>query len=257
MDEIRSSLTEQFLRLTVLMRRYQMKMFKESGLTKNPHRGQGRVLAILKMQPEIGQKELGYLLDMSKQALAELLGKLEKSGDITRTPSEKDRRSYIIKLTDAGRETAAGTEDEAADTKEELQFDAGFDCLTDEELTNLGNYLGRMTAELKEKLGNNDEDDYAEFFKRRFFGRLAGHGFGGHDRFDSHHGFGEHCMPDFHHGFEERDISDFNHRFGEHCMPDFHREFEERDMSDFNRGFVERGGSHGLSGFFHRFRRDK
>ena len=42
-------------------------------------RGQGRVLAILKMQPEISQKELLYLLDMRPQSLGELLSKLEKT----------------------------------------------------------------------------------------------------------------------------------------------------------------------------------
>lgn len=34
------------------------------------HIGQGRVLAILKLKPEISQRDLSYLLDMSKQSLA-------------------------------------------------------------------------------------------------------------------------------------------------------------------------------------------
>ena len=59
----------------------------------NPHRGQGRVLSILKLKPEITQKELTYLLDMSKQALGELLKKLENCGYITRTPSRKMEES--------------------------------------------------------------------------------------------------------------------------------------------------------------------
>jgi DNA-binding MarR family transcriptional regulator len=81
-----------FARLEMLMRRSHMHKFRSHGPFGNPHGGQGRVMAILKMQPEIGQKELGYLLDMSKQSLAELLGKLEKSGYITRTQSEQDHR---------------------------------------------------------------------------------------------------------------------------------------------------------------------
>jgi len=134
----------------------------------NPHRGQGRILAILKLQPEIGQRELGYLLDMSKQALAELLGKLEKSGYITRTQSEKDRRSYIIKLTDAGRDALPDDSFITDDNREKTAF---FDCLNDEEQNNLNGYLGRIITELEKKFDDNDEDDYAEFIRKRFFAK--------------------------------------------------------------------------------------
>lgn len=58
---------------------------------------------MLKLKLEITQKELTYLLDMSKQALGELLSKLEKAGYITRKPSEEDRRMIIITLTEKGK----------------------------------------------------------------------------------------------------------------------------------------------------------
>ena len=142
----------------------------------NPHRGQGRILAILKLQPEIGQKELGYLLDMSKQALAELLGKLEKNGYITRTQSERDRRSYIVKLTDSGREALPDTNAPDAEIGE---ADAAFDCLNEEEQRNLTDYLSRIISTLEEKFNDSGEedDDYADFYRERFFAR---HGFGGY-----------------------------------------------------------------------------
>lgn len=174
MNETQIRLLEQFIRLETLMRRYQHIKFRDRGPFGNPNRGQGRVLSILKMQPEIGQKELGYLLDMSKQALAELLSKLEKNGYINRTQSEKDRRAYIITLTDAGRDALSNKTVETAETEDNPMLGAGFDCLNDEEQLTLCDYLQRMIAALEEKLGDTgDESDYAEFFRAQFFAHHA------------------------------------------------------------------------------------
>ena len=165
------------------MRRYYMRAGMGDSFPMNPHRGQGRVLSLLKLQPEIGQKELGYLLDMSKQALAELLSKLEKSGFITRTESEKDRRSYIIRLTDEGRAAADNIDDEPDN------FGAIFDCLTEEEQQNLANYMDRIIASLEGRVGG-EKDDYAEFYRERFF---------------AEHGFDRRGMPPFGRGFDKRE----------------------------------------------------
>lgn len=104
----------------------------------NPHRGQGRVLSILKLKPEITQRELTYLLDMSKQALGELLSKLENCGYITRTPSKEDGRVMMISLTEKGKAESEGMENDDEDT-EDL-----FKCLNDEEQRNLSEYLERL-----------------------------------------------------------------------------------------------------------------
>jgi DNA-binding MarR family transcriptional regulator len=184
MNETKKTIIGQLARLETLTHRYQLSIFKGGRSGKNPHRGQGRVLSILKMQPEISQKELGYLLDMSKQALAELLGKLEKRGYITRVQSETDRRAYIIKLTEEGRKALPGAA-EAGEADENHDAGAGFNCLSDEEQRSLSDYLGRMIAELEEKLGDTgDESDFAEYFREQFF---ANHGFGGHVRGTAEH----------------------------------------------------------------------
>ncbi len=82
MSNKRKQLATQFMQLMHLyghLYRHQMQQtYRNKDI--NPYKGQGRVLALLKMQPEIMQKELGYLLDISTQALAELLNKLEKKG---------------------------------------------------------------------------------------------------------------------------------------------------------------------------------
>lgn len=173
MSEVKRALADQFTRLDTLLLRYRLRPHPNDGAAMNPHRGQGRVLAILKLQPEIGQNELGYLLDISKQALAELLAKLEKNGFITRAQSERDRRSCIVKLTDKGREVPFVRFD-AVDSGR--QMDAALDCLSEGEQRDLSGYLGRMISALEEKYGGgDDEDDYAGFFRQRFFAR---HGFG-------------------------------------------------------------------------------
>lgn len=141
----------------------------------DPRRGQGRVLAILKMQPEISQKDLSYLLDMRPQSLGELLTKLEKNGYITRTPSETDRRVMNIKLTKEGTEATEEIE-------KKFSFDELFDCLSEEEQKNLSSNLNRIIETLEAQIGDEQTE-------------RGGNPFG--DRFGEHHGrmpFGRHSV---------------------------------------------------------------
>ena len=126
----------------------------------NPHRGQGRVLSILKMKPEISQKELTYLLDMSKQGLAELLNKLEKKGYIKREPVEEDRRSFNIKLTEEGAAVAGEMDDMP------LDLDKVFDCLSDDELAKLYEYLKRIIECLEAQLPSDNYDLHKQMMER-------------------------------------------------------------------------------------------
>lgn len=162
-------LAMQLMRLTRLFEvflRHQRQKHEINGF--NPYKAEGRILAILKMQPEILQKELGYLLDMSKQGLAEVLHKLEKKGYISREQSDKDRRSYLIKLTDLGREAIPEDyDDNNYDFMEDL-----FDSFSDSEMDNFINYLKRIILAIEIEV---DEDDYATFFRERFFTRHSDH----------------------------------------------------------------------------------
>jgi DNA-binding MarR family transcriptional regulator len=152
MSEIKATIFDQMQQLQILMHRASFHSYM-GGVIHNPHRGQGRVLAILKLKPEISQKELGYLLNMSKQALAELLAKLEKSGYITREPAEDDKRVMMIKLTEAGRNAAEDVDDSA------LEAFRIFDCLTPDELAAFSAYLGRLIRRYEELF---PDDDFAE-----------------------------------------------------------------------------------------------
>ena len=147
------------------------------GFDFNPRTGQGRILAILKLQPEIEQKELGYLLDMSRQALAELLAKLEKARYITRTQSERDRRSYVITLTSQGRKVAEQVSAGEADNDDDpLGLTAALNTLSPTEQQQLSEYLERISEAIRARLVTSCDprDDFAEYFREKFFNR---HGF--------------------------------------------------------------------------------
>lgn len=192
MSEIKTIITEQLQQLQMLMHRTSFHSFMGAGKAHNPHRGQGRVLAILKMKPEISQRDLTYLLGMSKQSIAQLLDKLEKSGYITREPSEEDKRISIIKLTEEGRNAGTDTGDETSEAEDIL------DCLDDKELAAFSDYLGRIIKRYEEQFPDEDfeerrkamEDFVSRYGRGRGFGCFGGHGnphgshgsdfFGGH-----------------------------------------------------------------------------
>ncbi len=147
----RHDLYEQLVHLEWLLRRYRLQNYREYGPMADPHRGQGRVLALLKLKPDISQKELSSILDIRSQSLGELLAKLERSGYISRTPSEADRRVIEIHLTDAGKR-ASDLEERQPDSNEL------FGCLDEKEQDVLYGYLTRVIDDLAKKLGEDGFD---------------------------------------------------------------------------------------------------
>ena len=136
MEEIKRLVTEQFYQLQMFIHR--ASFHKDKRGMHSPHRGQGRVLSILKIKPEISQKDLGSLLNISKQALTELISKLERQGYITRKPSEEDKRIMIIKITEEGMKAITDGDGKIPQTFKAL------DCLNDEELAAFSSYLDRI-----------------------------------------------------------------------------------------------------------------
>lgn len=154
MNEEKIELIKEFVRVQWLFHRYHQQNHTHHGPMGDTSRGQGRVLTILKMKPEISQKDLLYLLDMRPQSLGEILSKLEKSGYITRTPLETDRRVMNIKLSKEGMEVVSIAE-------QEFSFDKLFECLGEEEQKNLSGYLRRIIETLEAQLG--DEQPQGDF----------------------------------------------------------------------------------------------
>ncbi|WP_086313543.1 hypothetical protein A5821_001054 [Enterococcus sp. 7F3_DIV0205] len=176
------TLIEQFLRLQAMMQKYFMKRRREHGPFGNPHRGQGRVLNLLKLKPETTQKELSYLLDMRPQSLGELLGKLERNGYINREPLKTDRRVMVIRLTEAGRAAADNNKQE----EETL-----FDVLSESEQESFKNIMNKLLEALEDEIPEEERD----FRGAHKHGRHRSHGFGrGPGKMDPRDLFG---VPDF------------------------------------------------------------
>ena len=183
-----NELLEQFAVFNRLLHRRHTAQFRHFGPSGSVFRGQGRVLAILKIKKEMSQKELGYLLDMRNQSLGEILGKLETAGYITRSPLEDDRRTALIRLTPLG--------ENEADAEKQAQGEDGFErlfaCLADSEKQTLADYLSRLIAAIKEQLsesGETDTDGQTHHHRRDGFGHH--HGRHGEEHGHRFHGEGQ------------------------------------------------------------------
>lgn len=147
MDRDSHELMERLMRLQWLLSRYFHRNLREHGSRGVPYSGQGRVLKVLKLKPEIAQKELSEILGMRPQSMGELLSKLEKKGYVTRTLSPDDKRVIIVHLTEAGANANDGQ------TVQSGPADI-FSCLTGEEQTAFKGYLDRMIASLEDRYGD-------------------------------------------------------------------------------------------------------
>ena len=150
MEDNSNELYEKLSRLQWLMQRHHLHNHAQYGPMADPTRGQGRVLAMLRLQEEITTKDLSYLLGIRQQSLNELLNKLENSGYVTRVPSEADKRVMLVRLTEKGR---------SEDKKEEPDFDGILNCLNEEEQAAFSEYLDRIIGALEAQLGVEEDDD--------------------------------------------------------------------------------------------------
>ena len=115
-------------------------------------RGQGRILAALKLKDGIATRELAYVLGIRVPSLNEALSKLENAGYIVREPDPRDRRVQLITLTDSGR-ALTGQLGEG-----EPEGDNIFEVLTEQERTNLNDYLDRLIVRMHEDLPDLEAD---------------------------------------------------------------------------------------------------
>ncbi len=161
MSELNTTVVRQMQQLQTLMHRMAFHGFTADGkAAHNPYRGQGKVLSLLKRQPEISQKELADLLDMSKQSLAELLGKMEKSGYISREPSTTDKRSVVIRLLPEGEKAIAEMDGSS------LEVMHVFDCLEQEELARFSESLTRVIRKCTEYFPGEDFEERSRRMER-------------------------------------------------------------------------------------------
>lgn len=100
---------------------------------------QKRVLIVLRETGIITQRELTQRLGIQPGSASEVIGKLEEAGMLIRTPSETDRRTADISLTEAGQAAAA----QAAASREQ-RHEKMFSCLSGEEKQQLLELLERV-----------------------------------------------------------------------------------------------------------------
>ncbi len=150
MQENNNELFEKLSRLQWLFHKRHLRGRAEGGPVADPTRGQGRILAILKMQDGVSTKDLSYLLGIRVSSLNELIAKLEKGGYVTREPSEADKRVMLVKLTDKGR------------AERQPGVDSGdvFSCLSAEEQAAFGQYLNRLIDALETEFGGGSDEEY-------------------------------------------------------------------------------------------------
>ena len=157
MDDMYTVVYEKLSTLQWLMKRRQMFSQAQSGPFADPARGQGRILAMLKIQPEIKTRELAYLLGIRQQSLNELLNKLEKSGHVERKPSEKDKRVMVVHLTEKGKRIQ----------QPETDYQEILDCLSLEELQQFGEYLDRIIAAFGiQEVDDSKEDSITDWMEQ-------------------------------------------------------------------------------------------
>ncbi len=157
MDDIYTAIYEKLSTLQWLMKRRQMFSQAQSGPFADPARGQGRILAMLKIQPEIKTRELAYLLGIRQQSLNELLNKLEKSGYVERGPSAEDKRVMVVHLTEKGKKIQ----------QPETDYQEILNCLSLEELQQFGEYLDRIIAAFGiQGVDEREEDSITDWMDR-------------------------------------------------------------------------------------------
>lgn len=167
MDDMYTAVYEKLSTLQWLMKRHQMSSQAQAGPFANPARGQGRILAMLKIQPEIKTRELAYLLGIRQQSLNELLNKLEKSGYVERRPSEKDKRVMVVHLTEKGKKIQ----------QPETDYQEIFGCLSLEELQQFGEYLDRIIAAFGMQEADGREEDNITDWMNQARERMGGEQF--------------------------------------------------------------------------------
>ncbi len=110
------------------------------------------LILLLENEKELTQKELTDRLEVQPGSVSEVLGKLESSGLITRTPNADDRRTIDIRLT--GKGEAAAKEAQLHRSERHRQM---FTALSDEEKQTLLGLLETINRDWAEKYRKDEE----------------------------------------------------------------------------------------------------
>ena len=107
---------------------------------------QKRILIILHEVGKITQRALTERLGIQPGSASEVIAKLESAELITRTPSESDRRTADIQLSDKGRELASQAVNQRRRRHEEM-----FSCLSEDEKMELLTLLEKINTDWEQR----------------------------------------------------------------------------------------------------------
>ena len=107
---------------------------------------QKRILIILHEVGKITQRALTERLGIQPGSASEVIAKLESAELITRTPSESDRRTADIQLSDKGRALASQAVNQRRCRNEEM-----FSCLSEDEKMELLTLLEKINTDWEQR----------------------------------------------------------------------------------------------------------
>ena len=161
----KDELFDQFMNINRQLAMIRHKAEHRHGPLGNATRGQGRVLALLKLHDGVSARQMAEILGIRVSSLNEMLSKMEAQDLIARVPSEDDKRVMLVMLTDAGR----AVEQDQPDIPDRL-----FGAFSADERAQLAEYFERIVARLGEDL---DDEDYERFeAMRAHHAEFASHG---------------------------------------------------------------------------------
>lgn len=133
-------MTSKFAYTHFLLRRHRRQAAERLDPITDPSRGQGRVLALLKLRDGLSTRDIATVLGVRVSSLNELLSKMDKAGYLSRSPSPQDRRVSLVHLTAAGK----------AVEQRLPPSPALFEDFTDAEREQFEGYLDRLITTLRQ-----------------------------------------------------------------------------------------------------------
>lgn len=129
------------------------KLFVKRSTSSSPlHFGQVTIMRMIERNENCTQASLAEQLNVTPASVATSTKRLQKAGLITKTIDQENLRCKRLALTEKGRSLIAGHE-ALFDEYDELIFRS----FTDEEKSQLLEYLGRIVAEMKKIEGINEQ----------------------------------------------------------------------------------------------------
>ncbi|MGN0165960.1 MAG: MarR family winged helix-turn-helix transcriptional regulator [Lachnospiraceae bacterium] len=114
---------------------------------------QKRILILLNETGTITQQTLTEILGIQPGSVSEVIGKLESAELIARTPSETDRRTTDIVLTEKGKEQALEVTEQRKQRYGEM-----FSCLSEQEKTEFLKLLEKVNGDWKQRYQHGENE---------------------------------------------------------------------------------------------------